>query len=46
MTEPAGAPAPPGGQGHETGASTAVCSVLKIEDLVAGYGGGDVLRRK
>src|ERR1700733_6311695 len=44
MTEPAGAPAPPGGQGHETGASTAVRSVLKIEDLVAGYGGGDVLR--
>jgi len=28
----------------ETGAGTAVRSVLKIEDLVAGYGGGDVLR--
>ena len=37
-------PAPPGRHGHETGASTAVRSVLKIEDLVAGYGGGDVLR--
>src|SRR5260370_3326287 len=28
----------------ETGAGTTVRSVLKIEDLVAGYGGGDVLR--
>src|SRR4029077_18800396 len=28
----------------ETGAGTEVRSVLKIRDLVAGYGGGDVLR--
>ena len=28
----------------ETGAGTTARSVLKIEDLVAGYGGGDVLR--
>lgn len=38
MTAPAGGPA----QG--AGASTAARSVLKIEDLVVGYGGGDVLR--
>ena len=30
--------------GGETGAGTTARSVLKIEDLVAGYGGGDVLR--
>src|ERR1700749_3987842 len=29
---------------NQTGAGTAVRSVLKIRDLVAGYGGGDVLR--
>src|SRR5260370_17936918 len=38
MTGPATGPA------QETGTSTTVRSVLKIEDLVAGYGGGDVLR--
>ena len=29
---------------NQTGAGTEVRSVLKIRDLVAGYGGGDVLR--
>src|SRR5580692_9860469 len=38
MTAPAGGPA------AEAGASTTARSVLVIEDLVAGYGGGDVLR--
>jgi ABC-type Mn2+/Zn2+ transport system ATPase subunit len=38
MTAPADGPA----QG--AGARTTARSVLKIEDLVAGYGGGDVLR--
>ena len=40
MTVPAGGPA----QGGDAGASTTARSVLKIEGLVAGYGGGDVLR--
>jgi ABC-type branched-subunit amino acid transport system ATPase component len=31
-------------QARRPGASTAVRSVLKIDDLVVGYGGGDVLR--
>ena len=38
MTAPAGGPA------AEAGAGTADRSVLKIDSLVAGYGGGDVLR--
>src|SRR5271154_5671184 len=38
MAAPAEAPVPP------AGASTTARSVLKIEDLVVGYGGGDVLR--
>ena len=44
MTAPVGGPAARGGHGGEAGASTTARSVLKIEDLVAGYGGGDVLR--
>jgi len=39
VTAPAG-----GGQAPEAGAGTAPRSVLTITDLVAGYGGGDVLR--
>ena len=31
-------------QASEPGTSTTARSVLKIDDLVAGYGGGDVLR--
>ena len=38
MTAPAEGPVPP------SGASATARSVLKIEDLVVGYGGGDVLR--
>src|SRR5262249_56338767 len=38
-------PGPPrGGRMTQAGAGTEVRSVLKIRDLVAGYGGGDVLR--
>ena len=35
---------PSGGRMSQTGAGTQARSVLKITDLVAGYGGGDVLR--
>ena len=35
---------PAGGSAQGAGASTTARSVLVIEDLVAGYGGGDVLR--
>jgi ABC-type branched-subunit amino acid transport system ATPase component len=47
MTGPADDLGPAGsapGQTQVTGASTKARSVLKIEGLVAGYGGGDVLR--
>jgi ABC-type branched-subunit amino acid transport system ATPase component len=44
MTGPDESPVPATGAGRGTGAGTTVRSVLKIEDLVAGYGGGDVLR--
>jgi ABC-type branched-subunit amino acid transport system ATPase component len=44
MTTPDESPAPAAGAAPETGAATTARSVLKIEDLVAGYGGGDVLR--
>ncbi|MBV9207415.1 MAG: ATP-binding cassette domain-containing protein, partial [Actinobacteria bacterium] len=36
--------APDGRPSRESGARTTARSVLKIENLVAGYGGGDVLR--
>ena len=35
---------PAGGSAQGAGASTTARSVLKIEGLVVGYGGGDVLR--
>ena len=44
MTAPDEGPAPATGAARETGAGTTARSVLKIDDLVAGYGGGDVLR--
>jgi ABC-type branched-subunit amino acid transport system ATPase component len=44
MTGPEGSPAPATGAARGTGAGTTARSVLKIENLVAGYGGGDVLR--
>jgi branched-chain amino acid transport system ATP-binding protein len=44
MTGPDDSPAPATGAAPGTGAGTTVRSILKIEDLVAGYGGGDVLR--
>jgi branched-chain amino acid transport system ATP-binding protein len=44
VTGPDESPAPATGAALGTGAGTTVRSVLKIEDLVAGYGGGDVLR--
>ena len=43
MTAPASGPAQ-GGRRDGAGAGTTERSVLKIQDLVAGYGGGDVLR--
>jgi ABC-type branched-subunit amino acid transport system ATPase component len=42
MTVPASSPVPAAGPGQ--GASTRARSVLKVDGLVAGYGGGDVLR--
>jgi ABC-type branched-subunit amino acid transport system ATPase component len=39
-----GSPAPATGAAQGSGTGTTARSVLKIEDLVAGYGGGDVLR--
>ena len=36
--------APSGGPAQGAGAGTTARSVLKIEDVVVGYGGGDVLR--
>jgi ABC-type branched-subunit amino acid transport system ATPase component len=44
MTAPADGPAPATGPEERPAASTAGRSVLKVEDLVVGYGGGDVLR--
>jgi ABC-type branched-subunit amino acid transport system ATPase component len=44
MTGPADSPTPAEGAVPGTAASTTARSVLKVEDLVAGYGGGDVLR--
>ena len=44
MSASAGGPAAQGGQGGGAGAGTTDRSVLKIENLVARYGGGDVLR--
>ena len=44
MTGPDESPAPATGAALGTSAGTTVRSVLKIDDLVAGYGGGDVLR--
>ena len=44
MTAPDEGPAPATGAARGTGAGTTARSVLKIDDLVAGYGGGDVLR--
>ena len=41
---PAQGPAAATGPAYGTAGATAARSVLKIEDLVAGYGGGDVLR--
>jgi branched-chain amino acid transport system ATP-binding protein len=44
MTAPDESPVPVTGAAQGTGAVTTARSVLKIDDLVAGYGGGDVLR--
>ena len=44
MTGPAESPAPAEGAGPGAAASTTARTVLKVDDLVAGYGGGDVLR--
>jgi len=44
MTGPADSPAPAEGAVPGAAASTTARSVLKVDDLVAGYGGGDVLR--
>jgi ABC-type branched-subunit amino acid transport system ATPase component len=44
MTGPADSPAPAEGAVQGAAASTTARSVLKVDDLVAGYGGGDVLR--
>jgi branched-chain amino acid transport system ATP-binding protein len=44
MTEPDDGPAAAAGGTQGAGASTTARSVLKVEELVAGYGGGDVLR--
>jgi branched-chain amino acid transport system ATP-binding protein len=44
MTAPDESPVPATGAAQGTGAVTTARSVVKIDDLVAGYGGGDVLR--
>jgi ABC-type branched-subunit amino acid transport system ATPase component len=44
MTGPADQPAPAEGAGQGAVAGTRARTVLKIDGLVAGYGGGDVLR--
>jgi ABC-type branched-subunit amino acid transport system ATPase component len=44
MTEPDHPRAPATGPAHGPGSGTTARSVLKIDDLTAGYGGGDVLR--
>jgi ABC-type branched-subunit amino acid transport system ATPase component len=44
MTGPADSPAPAEGAVPGAAASTTARTVLKVDDLVAGYGGGDVLR--
>jgi ABC-type branched-subunit amino acid transport system ATPase component len=44
MTAPADHPAPAEGAGQGAVAGTADRTVLKVDGLVAGYGGGDVLR--
>jgi ABC-type branched-subunit amino acid transport system ATPase component len=44
MTVPASSPVPATGPTQGRGTSTTVRSVLKIDGLVAGYGGGDVLQ--
>jgi ABC-type branched-subunit amino acid transport system ATPase component len=44
VTDPAEDQAPAPGPAQGTGTSTTARSVLKIDEVVAGYGGGDVLR--
>jgi ABC-type branched-subunit amino acid transport system ATPase component len=44
MTGPADSPAPAEGAVQGAAAGTTAGTVLKVDDLVAGYGGGDVLR--
>jgi ABC-type branched-subunit amino acid transport system ATPase component len=44
MTGPDPGPAPAAGGPQGAAAGTTARSVLKVDDLVAGYGGGDVLR--